>query len=264
MRHSIKSTRFTGKEITLVLITGVAIIGAFLLPKVPQDPAYHQFADTRTILSVPNFWNVLSNLPFVFVGLTGLVMCVRSSLAIVPELKPAYILFFIGVAAVAFGSGYYHLWPSNQTLVWDRLPMTIGFMSIFALIIAEFISVKAGRVLFLPLVIAGFASVFYWDYSESLNAGDLRFYGLVQFLPMLLIPLILLMYQSRFTHIGLYWAVLAAYGLAKLAELGDHVIYDLLDFSGHSLKHLIAAAAPWMFYLALKKRSSLTSSEVTP
>ena len=240
-----------------------------MLPKIPQDPAYHHFADIRTVFSIPNFWNVLSNLPFVFVGLAGLVLITKSSLAIVRELKPAYILFFIGITAVALGSGYYHLWPSNQTLVWDRLPMTIGFMSIFSIVAAEFISVKAGRILFIPLVVIGIASVFYWDYTESMNAGDLRFYGLVQFLPMLLLPLILLMYKPRFTHVGLYWAVLIAYGLAKLAEMGDQGIYDLFGFSGHSIKHLLAAAAPWMFYLALKKRSagirsSGYSAEVTP
>lgn len=212
---------------------------------------------------------MLSNLPFVFVGLAGLVLTARPSLAIVRELKPAYILFFAGISAVALGSGYYHLWPSNQTLVWDRLPMTIGFMSIVSIVIAEFISVKAGRTLFIPLVVVGIASVFYWDYTESMNAGDLRFYGLVQFLPMLLLPLILLMYKPRFTHIGLYWAVLIAYGLAKLAEMGDQWLYNLLGFSGHSIKHLLAAAAPWMFYLALKRRSpeirsSVYSTEVTP
>jgi len=246
------------------LITGAAIIGAFLAPKIPQDPAYHYFADIRTILSVPNFWNVISNLPFIVVGLAGMVMVAKSSHAIIREIKSAYILFFIGITAVAFGSGYYHLWPSNQTLVWDRLPMTIGFMSVFSIVAAEFMSVKGGRTIFIPLVIIGIASVFYWDYTETNGAGDLRFYGLVQFLPMLLIPLILIMYKPKFTHIGLYWAVLIAYGLAKLAEVGDQGVYDLFGFSGHSIKHLLAAAAPWMFYLAIKKRSVIESAEVTP
>ncbi len=142
--------------------------------------------------------------------------------------------------------------------------MTIGFMSVFSIVVAEFILVKSGRALFIPLVITGIASVFYWDYTESINTGDLRFYGLVQFLPMLLIPLILLMYKPKFTHVGLYWCVLAAYGLAKLAEVGDQWVYDLLGFSGHSIKHLLAAAAPWMFYLALKKRSAIPLAEITP
>jgi len=240
----------------LLLVAAATIFGAFMAPKISQDLAYHHFADIRTLYSIPNFWNVLSNLPFIFVGLAGMVLAAKSSHTMLQELKPAYILFFIGITAVAFGSGYYHLWPSNQTLVWDRLPMTIGFMSIFAILIAEFISVKAGRTFFIPLVVIGIASVFYWDYTESINAGDLRFYGLVQFLPMLLIPLILLMYKPAFTHAGLYWAVLLAYGLAKIAEMGDQEAYELLGLSGHSIKHLLAAAAPWMFYLALKKRTS--------
>jgi hypothetical protein len=43
-----------------------------LLPPIPQDPSYHQFADQRTLLGIPNFWNVVSNLPFVLVGAIGL------------------------------------------------------------------------------------------------------------------------------------------------------------------------------------------------
>jgi len=43
-----------------------------LLPPIAQDPSYHQFADQRTLLGIPNFWNVVSNLPFVLVGTMGL------------------------------------------------------------------------------------------------------------------------------------------------------------------------------------------------
>jgi NADH:ubiquinone oxidoreductase subunit 6 (subunit J) len=32
--------------------------------------------------------------------------------------------FYVGVAAVAFGSSYYHLKPNDDTLVWDRLPVS--------------------------------------------------------------------------------------------------------------------------------------------
>jgi hypothetical protein len=32
--------------------------------------------------------------------------------------------FYIGVAAVAFGSSYYHLKPNDARLVWDRLPVS--------------------------------------------------------------------------------------------------------------------------------------------
>ena len=30
-----------------------------LLPPMTQDESYHQFADQRTILGIPNFWNVV-------------------------------------------------------------------------------------------------------------------------------------------------------------------------------------------------------------
>lgn len=38
--------------------------------------------------------------------------------------------FYIGVAAVAFGSGYYHLKPNDSRLVWDRLPVS-SFPAVF-------------------------------------------------------------------------------------------------------------------------------------
>lgn len=47
--------------------------------------------------------------------------------------------FFVGVAAVAFGSGYYHLKPDDDRLVWDRLPVshfTPFFFNVLLVIIA--------------------------------------------------------------------------------------------------------------------------------
>src|SRR6201987_2903758 len=53
-----------------VLAPSLAILP--LLPPIAQAPTYHQFADQRTLLGIPNFWNVVSNLPFVLVGAVGL------------------------------------------------------------------------------------------------------------------------------------------------------------------------------------------------
>ena len=39
-----------------------------LLPRIPQDPAYHVMADQRTVAGLPNAFDVLSNLPFAVVG----------------------------------------------------------------------------------------------------------------------------------------------------------------------------------------------------
>src|SRR3984957_8411077 len=44
---------------------------ALLLP-LPRDQGYHDFADQRILLGVPNFWNVVSNIPFIVIGALGL------------------------------------------------------------------------------------------------------------------------------------------------------------------------------------------------
>ena len=94
----------------ILLISSAGIIGMLMAEPIAQDSGYHQFADQRTILGVPNFWNVVSNLPFLIVGLMGLFSLLRSGrIQFIVELKPAYVLFFAGVALVNFGSGYYHL-----------------------------------------------------------------------------------------------------------------------------------------------------------
>src|SRR5215469_11665902 len=58
--------------LVLAGLTAISLAGLALLPKIPQDQAYHQFADQRTLLGIPNFWNVVSNIPFLVVGAVGL------------------------------------------------------------------------------------------------------------------------------------------------------------------------------------------------
>jgi len=243
----------------ILLISIAGIIGMLMAEPIAQDSGYHQFADQRTILGVPNFWNVVSNLPFLIVGLMGLFGLLRSGrIQFIAELKPAYVLFFAGVALVNFGSGYYHLWPGNETLVWDRLPMTIAFMALFAVIIAEFASLKVSRLVLWPLVVFGVFSVFYWHFTETAGHGDLRLYALVQFLPMLLIPLLLLLFKPRFTLTSGYWALLLAYVLAKVFEYYDEGLFESLGFiSGHSLKHIVAALGVFLLLRAYEIREKL-------
>lgn len=223
---------------------------------VPQDPAYHQFSDTRRLLGIPNFWNVASNLPFLLVGAAGLVYVQRHAAAIcVAGLEIAYAVFFAGILLTAFGSSHYHLAPGNETLVWDRLPMTIGFSALVSIIVGEFVSVRAGRRLLVPLLLLGFGSVEYWAWTEAHGVGDLRPYAIVQFLPMLLIPLVLLCYQPVHGRTRYFWWMILFYFLAKLLEYLDGAIFELGHLlSGHSLKHVAAAATPAIFLFALSKR----------
>ena len=237
--------------------TLLAIVVVFFIPPIPQDPAYHDFVDQRTLHGVPNFWNVASNLPFVIAGLLGLLVLLgRKPLpGGLPELKWAYVVFFAGVLLTGFGSAYYHLDPTNESLVWDRLPMTLAFMAFFSIIVGEYLSPGAGRALLWPLLLVGVLSIVYWHMTERAGDGDLRPYGLVQFLPMVLIPMILLMFRSRLNGSVFLWANIAAYALSKITEYYDAEIYAAIGvLSGHSIKHILAAVGTLFIYLALRRR----------
>lgn len=250
-----KRTRFR----ILVVTIGVALVGTFLTPSIPQDAAYHQFADQREIWSIPNFWNVATNAPFFLVGLIGIRVVQFGELhGGLPEIRFGYLTFFVGMMGVAVGSSYYHLNPSNETLFWDRLPMTIAFMAFFSVIVSEYLSIALGPRLLWPLVCVGILSVVYWSYTEGLGKGDLRPYALVQFLPGLLIPMVLLMFRSAFSSNRYIWAMLSTYVLAKAAEALDEPIFAILGYlSGHSLKHLIASVGGILFCLALRNRKPI-------
>ena len=228
-----------------------AVIGVFLLDPIPQDPAYHLFADERELSGVPNFWNVATNLPFLVVGALGWL---RTGRIASPDLATHHRLLCTAIALVAIGSGWYHHAPSNAALVWDRLPMTVAFMTLFSALIADRISWLLGRALLWPLVVAGISSIAWWVRTEAAGAGDLRAYALVQFLPMALIPLILLLWRGGSLAARPLWFALGAYAVAKLAEHFDAAIFAATGglVAGHALKHLAAALAAWWILRAFQ------------
>ncbi len=71
----------------------------------------------------------------------------------------------------------------------------------------------------LALLVAGPAAVLYWAATEAIGAVDLRACGLVQFTPMLLIPLLLWLIPGRYTRGGGLVAALASYGLLRHVRL---------------------------------------------
>jgi len=247
------------EKIGLVIILVIfAISGSliFLHDPIAQDTHYHLFNDQRMFFGVPNFFNVISNIPFLFIGIIGIQWLRHStSERFKQEIKFSYSVLFVGVSLVAIGSGYYHLWPSNETLVWDRLPMTIAFMALFSIIIGEFISVRFGQPLLITLLFLGIISVAYWYFTESQNSGDLRLYVLVQFLPILITPIILLFFNPSFTLPSGYWLLLGTYLLAKVLEEYDSEVFHILPLlSGHSLKHLAAAMGIFLLINSYKNR----------
>ncbi|HUJ71936.1 MAG TPA: ceramidase domain-containing protein [Verrucomicrobiae bacterium] len=230
----------------LVALTVVAVTAVFLFPRIPQNPAFNHYADQRSWLGIPCTLDVLSNIPFVIAGLIGLFRLGKGSPPSVNKPLVIWTVLFTGIVLTGFGSAYYHWRPDNESLVWDRLPMTIVFTSFSASMIAERIDARTGRWLFGPLLILGLASVLFWHWGEQRGVGDLRLYGLIQFFPMAAIPVMAMLFPAVHTRNRDLWIVFSWYALAIAFQLADAPVYHLLRVvSGHTLKHLCAAIAAW-------------------
>lgn len=254
---------FRQRILLLVVLLALGLVGVSALEPIPQDPSYHLFADRRAFYGIPNFNDVLSNVGFALVGLFGLLAVAgvnRGRLFVQPAEARPYLVFFIGVALVGLGSAYYHWAPSNERLFWDRLPMSIGFMAFSSAVVADRIDAKAGNGWLLwALIGAGAASLIYWHCTESLGRGDLRFYALVQFYPMIALPVIVGLFPRHRYVAARYLAwVIAWYGLSKVLEHFDEEVFALLGHtvSGHTLKHLAGAVATYVVLRMLMSRSS--------
>lgn len=244
--------QWTWRHGLLVSLT-IATFGVVLvMAPIPQNLVYHHFADTRTFFSVPNFFDVASNLVFLIVGIYGLYWCQRSTLGVSVV---AWRVFFMGVMLVSIGSAYYHWQPQNSSLIWDRLPMTVAFMGLLTAILSDYVDARATRWLLVPLISIGFLSVLYWVWRD-----DLRFYAWVQFFPALVLPLVILLFRRNYSHEWLLGVSLGCYVVAKLLEYFDATIFALSQhvISGHTLKHL-AAAASCAALLSMLKRRGVTS-----
>ncbi|TFB10500.1 hypothetical protein E3V55_05775 [Candidatus Marinimicrobia bacterium MT.SAG.3] len=236
------------KLIILLSLFAVSLIAMMLFGKIEQPQSYHNFADNRTFFGIPNFFNTVSNLLFFFVGMTGSWFVYKN---VRMEARYSWLTLFAGVTLVSFGSGYYHLNPNDSTLVWDRLPINIGFMGLFSAVLTEFINPKLEKYTLIPAVILGVLSVLYWHYM-----GDLRFYIWLQAVTLLAITAVLFMYEGRFTLRRYLLYVLGSYTLSKFTEFSDRTIYSATNnlLSGHTLKHTLAALAVFYIYLMLKRR----------
>ena len=122
-----------------------------------------------------------------------------------------------------------------------------------------FTAVEVVMMVLMPLLAVALAigifSVFWWRHS-----GDLRIYIWVQGAPLLAIPGVIALFPGRYTHRRYLLYGAGLYVLAKMAELLDFQIYSASGgaISGHTLKHLLAAAAVSCVWQMLKNRQSLT------
>lgn len=230
------------EQYIIPLLAVLSVIVLLFLGPIPQDQNYHDFADQRKLWNIPNFFNVITNLPFAIVGMLGLqgARNIKEK-----ELKSIFFTLFTVFLLLTLGSSYYHWVPGNITLVYDRIPIVIILMSFFAFIIYRCINKGTGYKAFVILNTLGVISVIYWAFSESRGNGDLRWYGMVQFFPIIAIPLILILYNSSVELRKEIFLIFLFFGVAKVSERFDKEIYYLLNniISGHSLKHLFMVAA---------------------
>ena len=255
-------------RIRIVVTIALAMIAAlFLFPPIPQSELYHQFADQRALIGVPNFLNVASNFLFLFIGALG-IRAVLQSGSESPAMaggkggrfidrreKWPYLIFFVSVAMTAFGSAYYHFKPSDGTLLWDRIPMAIGFMALVSATIGERVGVNAGTRGLLPLTVLGAGSVICWSVTQNRWHGDLRPYVLVQFGSVIVLLLLVGLFPARYTRGGDLIAALGIYAFAKMFEALDRPVFALGGMvSGHTLKHIAAAVSAYCMLRMIQLR----------
>jgi hypothetical protein len=147
---------------------------------------------------------------------------------------------------------------------WDRIPITIVFMSFLSATAAELVNRRLGIRLLRPLVPVVIGSVLWWHYTETIGRGDLRLYGWVQFYPMLAIPLLLWLYYRPAvkTILPILVWIVVWYVIAKVFEAFDFPIYRAIGVSGHTLKHLAAAVTTWYFVMLFRKQYPVTATTV--
>ena len=228
-----------------------AAIGALLLavlgPPVAQFADYHAFADAHTRWGVPYAFDVLSNLPFAVVAFMAGWRLWRTGDALDPVQRGLAWLACAGLALTAVGSSWYHLHPDDAGLVVDRGAIAVAFAGIVGLAACR-ISARAGASMGLALLAAGPIAVAGWHHT-----GNLLPWAVLQGGGMLLL-IVLCFIEPAPGDLPVRWGlVIAAYAVAKLLEAADHGVWQLTGelVSGHTLKHLAAAAAAWPLVDAL-------------
>ncbi len=268
--RSVTSAGYGPKVGLLVALAALLASVALLVPPVPQDPAYHALAERRVIFGIPNFGDVVSNIGFAIVGLLGLAFVSGErgrKVFAAPRERLPYVVFFAGLVLTAAGSAYYHLDPTNQTLVWDRLALIAALMALFSAFIMDRIHARIAVVVMLPLLILlGLGSVVSWHLGETAGHGDLRFYALMHTWPVVLIPLMCWLFRGRHTRGRYLLYIFLWYAAARACELYDHEVFATLGgaVSGHTLKHLLAAAATYMVLAMLRAVSMGPDSRPAP
>ena len=214
-----------------------------------NGPTFHQYADARAFFGIPNTGDVLSNLPFVIVGIAGLLAARR----VVGVSRGLVALFFASILAIGVGSGAYHAYPTDATLVFDWLPIVLSLAWLSSMLLADRVDRHAGRVAAVVLPLAAIGSVVWWWLGGGTAAGgDMRWYAFLQLLLVALVPVILLLYPTGRLDRGNLLLGVACFVAARLVHSADHTVLELTGVSGHTMKHLIAGIAAYFVLRAVR------------
>ena len=188
--------------------------------EIPLPQEYHNFADKRIFLGIPNTMDVISNIAILIPALYLLTFKKRT-------IKSN--LLIIHLILLALASSYYHINPSNQTLFWDILMIATTYI----------------------IVLIMFSNTNYWKYSD-----DLRLYLII--LIGVLLYLILKYYKNKNLRNYLYIIVIMNI-LFRFTEHNDHEIYEFTNdqISGHTLKHIIAGIGIFYVIQLLQKDNKI-------
>jgi hypothetical protein len=225
----------------LLFFLGILYIVAWKSLPSTDLQSYFGFADGRSFFGVVNALDVLSNLGFLLVGANGIFAVLKN------RARFSRVMLFLGIALsvatvmTCLGSMFFHWNPNAENLFWDRLPMTLGFSTVVAIVVADRVDEKIALWILGALVFAGLYSIV----GYGRGWVSLRPYAALQFGSVAFVALaaLVLPQKHHFRNASLWFAVFW-YSVAKVFEAADRVVFDVLGVvSGHTLKHLFAALA---------------------
>lgn len=241
------------------------LLCSLLLPAFPQPQSYHAFADDRTLLGVPNFWNVVSNLPFLGVGLAGLRALLPAGSPVVarfrePRERWAWATVFAAVLLTGLGSAWYHLAPGDARLVWDRLPIALMYGALIVAILGDHSDRPRSLGELAATLILCAATVIYWKlgFVSGAGSGNLTPYLALTAYVVAAIGVILWLRTPRYSRRTDFAVIVGLYALARVLEWLDTEVYSFGRLlSGHTLKHAAAALACYWLLRMIRGRSRI-------